>query len=428
MNRISSIKNFFKARTNEQKPTGQEPVATSSEISTWNNLLALGDNRRREVVKAYRTIYRSGGIVRTAIDTYSLFLFSGGWQLQSDDENEDTQKTIMDLVFSRTAEFDHVIQLMTQDALCIGDGYAKILKGSGRLANTPVALQHIPAERIKPHTDETLSVLWYDFYDAMQTQILGRLDPAEILHVCLMPGGGSTYDNGLFGVGLLESAWDEIRHDVDTSEGAAAAIRRHGYGIWHAKVGSTDPEQEVTRGDIQNVKDTLKILSSRSEIVTSANIDIIPLNETGQMNVGIYTDWSVTRLCTALGIPGELLGLRQGSTDATAVSRIENFYKKIRTYQTTLAHAINTQYIDTILQSLGKKEGSVWIEYADPSPEDNIKRATYLSQIAAITPGDPYAIMSQQQMQIYLGVDHDQWAKDEEYEQPEEQVNEDGEE
>ena len=152
-------------------------------------------------------------------------------------------------------------------------------------------------------------------------------------------------------------------------------------------------------------------------MVTTSTVEIVPLNETGQTNIGNYSEWSVIKLCTALGIPGELLGLRQGTTDATAVSRIENYYKKIQTYQEALADAINTQFIDRMLISLGKPAGSVWIEYADPSPEDDVRRADYLTRVAAITPGDPHAIMSQQQMQNYLGIDHKEWAKDEEYEQ-----------
>lgn len=405
--------NLFRSRPEERKPTNQEPVATASDVSAWNNFLQLGDAHHREVAQAYRRIYRSGGIVRTAVDSYGLFMFSGGWELQSDDANEAVLQDIKDTVFSRSAEFNAVISEATQDAICIGDGYAKILHGTGRLSRTPVGLQHIPAERVKAHIDETLAIQWFDLYDERITQIIGRLDPAEILHVVFHPGGGGTINGGLYGVGLLESAWDDIKHDVEVSEGTAAAIRRHGYGIWHARVSSTDPERPVSRSEIEVVKNSLQKISARSEIVTSANIEIVPLNETGQTAIGQYSEWTVTRLCTALGIPGELLGLRQGSTDATAVTRIENFYKKIQTYQQTLAHAINTQFIDRILQSFGKPAGSVWIEYADPSPEDNIKRSQYVAGISAITPGDPFAIMSQQQMQTYLGIDHDQWAKDE---------------
>lgn len=404
------IKGLFKKQPTEIKTNGQVTLATANEVSTWNSLLQRGEAQHQEVSKKYRTIYRSGGIVRAAIDAYILFIFSGGWQMASDDEHRDTQQLIQDNFFSKTGAFNITIQQMTQDAICIGDGYAKILTGAGQLTRTPVALQHIPAERVKPHIDNTYSILWYDVYNKDGSAILERIKPEDMLHVCLQPSGGE-----IFGVGLLESAWDEIRHDIEVAEGSAAAIRRHGFGIWHAKVSSTDPETTITEKDVDAVRQNMKSLSSRTEIVTSSNVEISALNEAGQINVGAYADWSIARLCTALGMPGELLGLRQGTTDATAVSRIENFYKKIQTYQELLAQAINTQYIDRILSSTGKVPGSVWIEYADPSPEDNIKRASYVSSIAAITPGDPFGIMSQQQIQTYLGIDHDQWAKDEEF-------------
>ena len=404
------LKALFRTNPRETTPREYVTVATSNEVTLWNNMLSRRDQHRDEVARAYRTIYRSGGIVRTALDTYNLFMFSGGWTLACDDENEEIKTTIEEILLRRTSDFDEAIQQATLDAISIGDGYCAILKGSGRLANQPVALQHIPAERVKPHINENLQTLWYDLYDTQLMRVLSRLETRDVLHIQLNHCGGWVY-----GVGIIESAWDDIRHDTEVSEGSAAAIRRHGYGIWHAKVSSTDPDRPVLESDVRAVKDAVQKIGAKTEIVTTANIEIVPLNETGQVNVQNYTDWSVTRLCTALGIPGELLGLRQGSTDATAVSRIENYYKKIQTYQDRLAVAINTQFLDRMLVAMGKPEGSVWIEYADPSPEDNIKRAQYVASIAAMTPDDPFSIMSRQQMQSYLGVDPDEWANDEAY-------------
>lgn len=404
------LKAFFHPNSRETYPREHVTVATTNEVTLWNNMLSRGDEHRDAVARAYRAIYRSGGIVRTALDSYNLFMFSGGWTLAGDDENEDTKKEIESILRNHPSGFDEAIQQATLDAISIGDGYCAILNGSGRLANQPVALQHIPAERVKPHINEQLQTLWYDFYDTQLMRVLSRLETRDVLHIQLNHCGGWVY-----GVGIIESAWDDIRHDTEVSEGSAAAIRRHGYGIWHAKVSSTDPDMPVLESDVKAVKDAVQKIGAKTEIVTTANIEIVPLNESGQVNVQTYTDWSVTRLCTALGIPGELLGLRQGSTDATAVSRIENYYKKIQTYQERLATAINTQFIDRMLVAMGKPEGSVRIEYADPSPEDNIKRAQYVASIAAMTPDDPYSIMSRKQIQTYLGINHDEWATDEEY-------------
>lgn len=415
MNPINRIKDLIRPKPTERTPRGTTPLISSGDVSIWNNLLNQGDARRQTIIKKYRTIYRNGGVVRTALDTYMLFMFAGGWTLKSDENNQESLDEIRDTFFSHTTRWNQIIRQATLDAISIGDGYAKILRGGGRFSHTPVALQHIPAERVKPHIDETLTIDYYTVLDKNFVNEIARIEIEDMLHICLAPGGGD-----VFGIGLLESAWDDIRHDVEISEGITAAIRRHGYGIWHAKVSSTDPDIPVRAEDVQKVQEALKTLSARSEVVTTSTVEIVPLNETGQTNIGNYSEWSVIKLCTALGIPGELLGLRQGTTDATAVSRIENYYKKIQTYQESLADAINTQFIDRILSSLGKPAGTVWIEYADPSPEDDVKRADYLTRVAAITPGDPYAIMSQQQMQNYLGIDHEEWAKDEEYEEEKE--------
>ena len=411
------VRSFFSRHSPEKTaPKGQTPILRSDEVTTWNaSFFGLTDPERVEVLKNYRKVYRSGGIVRTAIDTYTLFMFSGGWSLQSEDEDADTKDYFENVVFTRTVKntFNQTLLQIAQDAIAVGDGYAKILRGSGQ-NTSPVSLQQLPGERILPHVDDTKNPLWYEIYDSNFAQKLGTFRLEDVLHVCFQPSGVEEC-----GIGLLESAWDDIKRDLDTVEGSAAAIRRHGFGIWHVKVSSTDPEREIEPAEINEAQNTVKKLSSKTEIVTTGNIDILPLNETGQTNVTLYADWSVLRLCTALGIPGELLGLRQGTTDATAVTRIENFYKKIQTYQVMMAEAVNTQFIDNILRSMGKQPGTVWIEFADPTPEDNIKRAAYLQTLSSLTPGDPFAIMSREQMQTYLGIDHDQWAEDEEFREPE---------
>ena len=408
------VRAFMAPRTKaDTVPRGAVPIVSSSESSLFNRIIGRAKfvelTHYIEVCQAYRSIYQSGGIVRTALDTYTLFMLASGWALQSDAKSVNTLATVRDTFFSKTGALNATLLKCVTDAVSIGDGYAKIIYGSGRYTNTPIGLQHLPAERVRPQVDPTLEVQYYELLDSAGGKVTARIDPQDILHICLFPDGGRIY-----GVGILESAWDDIRHDTDTCEGTAAAIKRHGFGIWHVTVSSSNPEVPVLLSDVTAVKDGVTNLNSRTEIVTDATVDIKSINETGQTNIGSYADWSVGRLCTAMGIPAELLGLRQGTTDATAVTRVENYYKKIQTLQKTLADAINTQYIDKILVSIGQVAGSVWIEFADPTPEDDIKRAQYIAQITATAPGDPFAIMSRAQQQAYLGIDSQQWAKDEE--------------
>lgn len=410
------VRAFMAPRTADTVPRGAVPVVSSSEQSLFNTIIGRDQlvelSHYVEVCKAYRAIYQSGGIVRTAIDTYTMFMLASGWALQSDDTVKDTLKTVQDTFFSRTGALNTTLLKCVTDAISIGDGYAKIIYGSGQYANTPIGLQHLPAERVRSRVDTSLEVRSYELLASVGGSIVtARIEPSDVIHICLFPCGGRAY-----GVGLLESAWDDIKHDTDTSEGTAAAIKRHGYGIWHVTVSSTNPEVPVRVQDVAAVKAAVTNLNARTEIVTDSTVGIKSVNETGQTNIGSYADWSVGRLCTAMGIPAELLGLRQGTTDATAVTRVENYYKKIQTLQTTLADAINTQYIDRILTSIGATPGSVWIEFADPTPEDDIKRAQYIAQISATTPGDPFAIMSRAQQQAYLGIDSKQWQKDEDAE------------
>lgn len=405
MTLIDRIKHWF-AAADPVTVHGQAPVAYGNGYGSW--LERYKEDRDSGILKNYRDIYRKGGVVRTALDCYVQFMLSAGWTLQND-KMDGAQQQIMDLLFGRTCNYDTVIQEVLTDAICIGDGFALILTGSGSLSNTPVGLQHLPAERVKIVVDASMTIVRYDLMEMVgSTRRLGSYLPEQVLHLCLFPDGSSRY-----GVGLMESAIDEIQRDTTISDSTAAAIRRHGFGIWHAKVSSNNPMEPISPADVTAVVESLKKIGAKSEIVTSSSVEILPLNETGQANITVYNDWSLLRLCTALGVPGELLGVRQGTTDATAVTRIENYYKKIRALQKILSVAINTQFIDRTLVALGHGPGIVWIEYADPSPEDSLKRAQYITAVAAATPGDPFALMSRRQQQVYLGIDPDEWEKDE---------------
>lgn len=406
MTLIDKIRHWF-AASDAVNVKGQAPVAYGNGYGSW--LDKYKEDRDSGILKNYRDIYRKGGVVRTALDSYVQFMLAAGWTLQND-KKDDVQKQIMDILFGRTCNYDEVIQEVLADAICIGDGIALILTGSGSMANVPVGLQHLPAERVKFVVDASMTIIRYDLMDSVGgTRVLGSYLPEQVLHLCLFPDGSSRY-----GVGLMESAIDEIQRDTTTSDSTAAAIRRHGFGVWHARVSSGTPDMEVKPEDVAAVVKSLEKIGAKSEIVTSSSVEIVPLNETGQANITSYNDWSLLRLCTALGIPGELLGVRQGTTDATAVTRIENYYKKIRTLQKTLSVTVNTQFLDRALVALGQKPGTVWIEYADPSPEDSLKRAQYIAALAAATPGDPFALMSRKQQQVYLGIDPAEWEKDEE--------------
>jgi len=394
-----NVNNYDNAR-------GRVAVASSMETTLWNSRFGgTNDEKRQEILKRYRRLYRSGGILRTGLDAYTQFILCSGYTVSGDDQT--LVDEVKDLLFDRRSSYDAVIQQAVTDAVCIGDGYCKLLYGQGMMSEIPIGLQYLPAEYVRIIADTTEKIYRYDLYNS-EGALTATIPPEEILHICLCPDGSSRY-----GIGYIESAWDDIRADTDVAESTVAAIRRHGFGIWHAKVSSGNPEQPVLDSDVTKVKSALTKISSRSEIVTSANVEILGLNETGQTNIGSYTDWSVTRLCTALGVPGELLGIRQGTTDATAVERIQNFYKKIGAYQNLLEVAVNTQFIDRVLVAKGHNAGEVWIEYNDPSPKDDALKAQYVASIAAITPDDPFAVMSRRQIQEYLGIDQTEWENDE---------------
>lgn len=326
------------------------------------------DNRDKSRLEKYRAIYEKAGIPAQAIDSYALFMLSAGYNLVSDDE---TAKT---LVYEklRDMQITKLWWLAITRALNYGDSFQEIIP----YKNQP------GISRLVHRWPGSFSIITDDRGDLVsyQQEINGRkipLPPQSIVHLALLPS-----DN-LYGVSLTGRAYDEIINDVRVTVGIATGIERHGTGKHHWTLGNED--NPSTTADVEAWKTKLQTLKSDSDIVTTHLYQCSQLDQTGISNAQQYSDTFLQRLCSAYGVPGELLGLRIGSTDATAVSRIDAFFRQIAAFQSVLAET----YQPVIDQIVGKP-GVVWLEFGDPSPRDEAERAAWITTLMKANPLDPF--------------------------------------
>jgi len=128
----------------------------------------------------------------------------------------------------------------------------------------------------------------------------------------------------------------------------------------------------------------------------------------GQTNAKLYGEWSTMRLCTALGVPEELMGLGRGSTEATANVKLRAFYDDISALQKRFARAFNQQVIDRITP----RPGMARLVFNEVNPVDLAAIAEWVAKIMASTPADPFAVLPRKFVQDLFGVVETDWDED----------------
>ena len=107
-------------------------------------------------------------------------------------------------------------------------------------------------------------------------------------------------------------------------------------------------------------------------------------------------------MSAALGVPEEILGLRRGSTDATATKRIETYYKKIAAMQRHIARCYNVNIVD----KLTAQPGSVKIVFNDVDPKEEIDKARWIAMIMKAS-DDPFTVFSKEWIQQQFGLENE---------------------
>ena len=371
----------------------------------------FGEQRGRNPaqLKKQRTIYEQGGVVSEALDCYPTFALKNGWRLEGEDENQkDTVYT-----FLESFDFDLVLNCAETDGVVFGDGFAENVFSRGGTFTSVV-----------PRESDTFVILHDDFgeIEGYEQHVMDdgkekviSLKPKQITNYKLIGLGGSVY-----GYSLIQRALDDIMRDTTTVQGIATGIKRHGTPKFHVRVGQ--PGEMIPQDVIDDIKKEFQKLESKNDFVTNHDVAVGGLDVGGVQNVKEYSDVSVTRMVAALGVPSELVGIRQGSTDNTAVSRIDTFMDKIAWHQARLERCFSLNVIDLFTQD----PGAVKLVLNDASPKDEAAKAKWIGEIMKATPLDPFAILPRQWVQEQFDIEPDSYEDEEEelppmMEEPEEE-------
>lgn len=324
-----------------------------------------------------RNIYLQGSYIAEGVDLYPLYAFGAGYELEIDEDSEgdgEKAKQAVEEALARINFYDVMWQLMV-DAEVVRDGIAEIVYGKGLAGTVPVNVVPRPAETFEFNTDLKGRILSYtQMCDNRGNTIQPiPLKPEQVLHYQFLSRTDSPY-----GVSIVERVLHDIKRDTKVTEAITAGICLHGTPKWHVKVNSTKPDAtSLTPTEFTEVEDQFENFNAKDQFVTEGDVLVEALDTAGVQNVQMYSDVTLHRVVAGLGIPGELLGLRQGTTDATAVSRVGAFLKKIKSCQRDIESLWNLNIIDKITG----QPGLVKLKLNDPSPEDFVQIAAAIAQL-----------------------------------------------
>jgi len=141
-------------------------------------------------------------------------------------------------------------------------------------------------------------------------------------------------------------------------------------------------------------------LNSKNDIATQFDVAVSQLDTAGVGNIQAYQEYSLMRLCGAMGVPGELLGFRQGTTDNTAVSRIGAFLQKCDTLNARFARALNIQVFDQVTEN----PGSAKLKFNSVMPTKQADNAAWITSLIKANPLDPEAYAPVEWVKQMLGI------------------------
>ena len=362
------------------------------------------DHRARtpEHLKKCEIVYLQGGIVGEAVDCYPLFALSNGWRL----EGEEAQvKQIQDFIDglnkpdedAGAVNLDSIIWQGIVDCIVYGDAFQELIANRGG-----------EIVDVLPRLSSTFSIIYDDsgvvtgYQQKIGDTAAIPLKPDTVIHLCLNPMGGS-----LYGQSIIGRAYDDIIRDAETAESTKVAIKRHAYRKYHVQVGQ--PGELLDQSIINDVRSEFQKIESKNDFVTNRDVEINGLDVGGLGGVKEYSDWTITRLCAAMGVPEEILGLGRGSTEATANVRMKSFYDKIGTIQRIVARTYEIAIFDRIT---GVK-GSVKLVFNDLDPQDEAAKAEWISGIMKTTPLDPFAVLPREWIQKQFDIDPEAYVTEE---------------
>jgi len=376
-NRVSTfIKNIKYNFTNIFGDKNSE-VVRSFAAGGRNNTQNLDKNSKASQLKEIeniKNIYDEGGLAAQIVDIYTNLITRKLWYIEVDgditsDMSEELRKELDQI------RIDSWLPHIIKESILYGYGVVRIVReGSGE----GIRIKMCDSSKFRIIVDEEGETAGY--YEILDMGKIKIYEEHEIIIINTI----ESYTP--YGVSIIYKCIDDIKRDIKIVEGITTAIFRHGTPkIWH-KLKGTEREP-VTPEEARNYAEMVEGISFETDLITTDTTDQVMQFDTVTVPADIYNNFSIIRLCASAGIPGELLGLRVGTTDNTAIARISAFYDQIRGYQNTIASQITEQIISKLF---GDKYNKYYFKFNLPTDDDVETDLKVVTELMRSNPIDPF--------------------------------------
>lgn len=334
-------------------------------------------DRHREFNRIYET-----SVAGAIIDTETDDLFAQGWALQGE-APEEVAKVREYLTITN---FETEVKKMCTESKVYGFGLAEV----GQLGGRHMLVAH-SSYNIIPVMDD---MGWLDGYiQKGNNGTIAEFDRREVITLALRPSA-STPGTGR---SELAQAYEAIIDYENIRKANAAMIERVGYPSYDIEF--TDADGIVPADMLEG---ELADLAPGSVLSTGLGAKINSLNTQGVTQVATYAETALQAVAVAMQIPRAMAGLSDNS-EATAKVTLSKYYNRIAAEQAIVAQTIQARYLDVyVLPDLGIKPGSVQIQFNNPDPDSQLKKAQLIQVLATIDPADPeYLLSVEEQAEIW---------------------------
>lgn len=277
----------------------------------------------RDMLKC-ENIYRAGGLISMAIDSYPLFALSSGWELSGAPGQVKKVRGWLDQI-----DIDGLMWQGMVDSLVYGDSIQE------NVNSRKGDLLYLVPRNPKYFTIDVDEWGMIQSYTQRANDKVTTLKPENVTNLALFTLSGESY-----GQSLIQRAIDDVMRDTRTAESTAVAIERHGYPRFHIKAGSEENHYEDDAK--KQIAREFEELKADNEFITDPDVEILSIDTAGVGKVREYNEWSLSRLLGALGVPSEVIGTGQNtSTYATASVEMVSFFKRVETMQRKVARCYN---------------------------------------------------------------------------------------
>jgi len=327
----------------------------------------------REELEALSEIYESGGIAAKIVETYGLYVTARGWTIESNkdiigsDEIAEKVRKYLD-----NAKIDRWLRYIINQSFLYGFGVCEVTWED----DIPTHVYMLDASEFEIVMDEYGNILSYRQHVGGGSRDKIDMLPEDIIKI------NAIESYSPYGISVIHRSMEDIKRDDRISESIAVGFERHGTPKWHHKVdvsNALDP-----RTDLENYKMGVKGITAKKDVVTTSNVDITNV-DSGSVDYKIDTEFSLARMCASTGMPAELIGLRLGTTDNTAVSRIESFKYEIDAYKATIAAQLTEQLVNRIVGA----PDVCYFKFKSTSATEDSNTVDIITKLMGANPSNP---------------------------------------